>query len=830
VAVAAKAEEGASTEPGGSRAARQFGLILLTAAVYFCAAKFGLNLAFVAEQVTVVWPPTGIALAAAFLLGPGVWPGILLGAFGANATTSAPLAVAAAIAVGNTLEAIIGARILRQLHFHPGLDRVRDVLDLVAGAALISTVVSATVGTTALCAGGLQPWSSYWSLWWVWWLGDAIGDVLVGAPILVWATLTPEQRSHRPLELAILLTATLLVMVILFAALPAVGFAGIPLHYLVFPMVVWAALRHRQAGTTAVVAVASGIAITSTVNDLGPFAMATAHESLIMVQLFMVTVAATGLILAAVVMERDETSAQRARDFAALEVNEETLRLALQAARLGVWDWSIDDRIVHWREASAPIHGLLREAVGETPAQLFGGIAHPDDRAAVASSIRRALDQEGDCAVEFRTRGAAGDERWVALYGKVLGTHEGRPLRMIGTAMDITDRRRLEAELRRRVQELDIADRRKDEFLAMLAHELRNPLATLSANLQALGMTSDRPETFVQIAERQVTHLVALVNDLLDVSRISHGKITLNKEPTFLGEVIERAVELTHSLIDSRGHKLTVSLPATPVGLDVDPMRMAQAIGNLLANAATFSFASGSIELSARESRGAVEVKVRDDGIGIAPDLLPHVFELFVQGDKSLDRAGGGLGIGLTLARHLIEVHGGSVRAFSEGIGKGTEITVRLPTIPLAPATSQATRTFSQAPEAARALRILIVEDNHDTAEALARVIELWGHRVEVTFDGSAALGVAAAFEPEVIVSDLGLPGMDGYQLARGLRRRATGEPTVLVALSGYGRDEDKRRSLEAGFDYHQVKPLDLAWFGALLARVAGSVDIEKTI
>jgi len=327
--------------------ARTAALILATAFVYFAAAKFGLGLAFVAAQVTVVWPATGIALAALLLFGLRVWPGILLGAFVANATTNEPTLVAAAIAVGNTLEAVVGARILRGLEFDPSLRRVRDVLDLVLGAALTSTLISATVGVAALCAGGLQPWANYWSLWWVWWLGDATGDVLIAAPLLVWATPPGALWLHpRRGELAALVALTTGVTAVLFAALPAVGIHGLPLQYLVFPLVVWAALRHGQLGTTAVIAVTAGVAVWSTVNDLGPFALTNPHESLIMLQLFMGALAATGLILAGVVMERDATLAQRADDFAALEVTEERLRLALQAARLAVWDWNIEAGVV----------------------------------------------------------------------------------------------------------------------------------------------------------------------------------------------------------------------------------------------------------------------------------------------------------------------------------------------------------------------------------------------------------------------------------------------------------------------------------------------------
>ena len=277
--------------------------------------------------------------------------------------------------------------------------------------------------------------------------------------------------------------------------------------------------------------------------------------------------------------------------------------------------------------------------------------------------------------------------------------------------------------------------------------------------------------------------------------------------------------------IDSRTHAFTVSLPPEPIRLDADPARLAQVVGNLLSNATKYTPRGGSIWLTAERTGGEVAVRIRDTGIGIAPDFLPHVFDLFVQGDASLDRARGGLGIGLTIVRSLVEMHGGRVEARSAGLGQGSEFVVQLPVAQDAAPERRPARVRQPHASAGNRLRVLIVEDNQDAAESLAMMLELWGHAVETASDGLAALELVARREPDVVLSDLGLPGMDGYELARRLRQRPGLQDAVLVALSGYGREEDKCRALDAGFDHHLVKPPDLDVLAELLGRIAGRPD-----
>ena len=800
-------------------------VVVCTAAIYFVAATLGLRLAFVAEQVTLVWPPTGISLAALLVFGSRAWPGIALGAFLANATHHEPLGTACGIAAGNTLEAVAGAWLLRRVGFDSRLERLKDVLALVVLAALGSTLVSATVGVTSLCVGGVQPWDAFASIWWVWWIGDAMGDLVMAPVLLVWAR-APRTgwRPRRVGEALVLLGGLLAVGLLVFIEPAGARLMRDALPYKVFPFVIWGALRFGQRGAVTVTFVASSLAVLSSVQGWGPFSMGTPHENLVALQFFNAVVAVSALLLGAAIAERDSAEGRGAADYVRLQVSEGRLRLALEGGRMGAWDWDLLSGEIEWSENLEAIHGLPPGSFGGTYAA-FRALVHPDDRDLVNRAISRAAEEGPGYEVEFRTVRPDGSIRWVAAKGRVVRDAAGRVARMIGVGTDVTERKRLADELEQRAAELADADRRKDEFLAMLAHELRNPLAPLSTSLHLLQLDVPGRDGLVQMADRQVRHLARLVDDLLDVSRITQGKITLRREPVLLSAVVEQAVEIIRASIDSRAHAFTVSLPPEPIRLDADPARLAQVVGNLLSNATKYTPRGGSIWLTAERTGGEVAVRIRDTGIGIAPDFLPHVFDLFVQGDASLDRARGGLGIGLTIVRSLVEMHGGRVEARSAGLGQGSEFVVQLPVAQDAAPERRPARVRQPHASAGNRLRVLIVEDNQDAAESLAMMLELWGHAVETASDGLAALELVARREPDVVLSDLGLPGMDGYELARRLRQRPGLQDAVLVALSGYGRDEDKCRALDAGFDHHLVKPPDLDVLAELLGRIAGRPD-----
>jgi signal transduction histidine kinase/ActR/RegA family two-component response regulator len=373
-------------------------------------------------------------------------------------------------------------------------------------------------------------------------------------------------------------------------------------------------------------------------------------------------------------------------------------------------------------------------------------------------------------------------------------------------------------------QALREADRRKDEFLAVLAHELRNPLAPISNSLHLLRMTDDvslAAERIHQIMEQHVDHLIRLVDDLLEVSRITRGRIELRRETVELAAVVRSAVDASRSLIDAAGHQLALTLPAEPVLLDADPVRLAQVISNLLNNAAKYTDRGGQIWLSARvEDRQAV-ISVRDTGVGIPPAMLPHVFEMFAQVDRTLHRAQGGLGIGLALARSLVQMHGGEILVRSGGAGQGSEFVVRLPRL------SEAERKVSLPPpresQFARPLparSIVVVDDERSGALVLGELLVKMGQHVQTAHDAETALAIAEAARPDVIVSDIGMPNVDGYELARRVRQHPLLRGVALVALTGYGQDIDRQRARDAGFDHHLVKPASFEALHALLAAL----------
>lgn len=374
---------------------------------------------------------------------------------------------------------------------------------------------------------------------------------------------------------------------------------------------------------------------------------------------------------------------------------------------------------------------------------------------------------------------------------------------------------------------LKAGDQRKDEFLAMLAHELRNPLAPITHSLELMKRTAGDERLALQARgtiERQVRQLVRLVDDLLDVGRITRGRLELRKERVELAAILEQAVESCRSHIDAAGHALSVSMPSRPLFLEADPVRLIQVLSNLLNNAAKYTERGGRIAITVEPlDDQQVEIGVRDTGAGIAPEMIERVFEMFARADQSLERSQGGLGIGLTLARRLVELHGGALRARSEGAGRGSEFTVRLP---LAPAQSAAASLPEADTSVVAPRRVLVVDDNRDAAASLAALLEAAGNETSIACDGEAAIAATLEFRPEVVMLDIGLPKMNGYDVCRAIRRQPGGRDLLVVALTGWGQAQDRARSLEAGFDAHLVKPADFAHVSRVLAagrRLAAS-------
>lgn len=391
----------------------------------------------------------------------------------------------------------------------------------------------------------------------------------------------------------------------------------------------------------------------------------------------------------------------------------------------------------------------------------------------------------------------------------------------LALADDFVGRAAVALDNARLYQNIQEGDRRKNEFLAMLAHELRNPLAPIRNAVQVLRLIGLKEPTVCQardMIDRQVTHMARLIDDLLDMSRLSRGKILLRKERVDLAQLLRATVDDYRSLLEGNGLKLHASLPSNPVYSHGDPVRLAQVVGNVLHNANKFTDAGGEVTVELRENDSGALICVRDTGIGMDPDMVSRAFDTFSQADSSLERSRGGLGLGLSLVKGLVDLHGGSVRAFSPGLGKGTEVTIRLPidgmVVDEAP---------PPAPTAidASAPRILVIEDSRDTAESMRMLLSLSGYPVEVALSGSDGLDAARRFRPQVVLCDIGLPGgMDGYAVARELRRNAEFATPFLVALTGYGQEEDRRRSREAGFDAHLTKPMDFGELKRLLSTL----------
>ncbi len=409
-----------------------------------------------------------------------------------------------------------------------------------------------------------------------------------------------------------------------------------------------------------------------------------------------------------------------------------------------------------------------------------------------------------------------GTDRWFDVGISRIGGPGSQRVGLLSS--EVTERIRAEERLRRAATELADADQRKTEFLATLAHELRNPLAPLRNGLHVLRLSRDeraRNRTW-ETMDRQLSHMVRLIDDLLDVARLSTGRIELRRRRVALAQVVQTALESSHPAIEQGGHSFELKLPPHPVWLDADPTRMAQIVGNLLSNAAKYTPPHGHIVLEAGVENDRLVLAVRDDGVGIPQESLPTVFRMFTQVSRRDQYSPGGLGIGLALVQALVEMHGGSIEARSEGPGHGSTFTVNLPLPPQFNPTGDGGAAASR--EAATGLNVLVVDDNADAAESLALILQMDGHVARVAHDGLRALELQEQFRPQVVFLDIGMPEMDGYEVARQIRQRYPSPPPVLVALSGWGAKEDQMRALAAGFDHHLTKPADLATVERLLA------------
>jgi PAS domain S-box-containing protein len=970
-----------ASSPGGgatySRLSTLAGMLAL-AAIYFGAAKLGLSMAVSAEQVSAVWPPTGIALAAILIFGYRIWPGIWLGAFLANVTANEPITTACGIALGNTLEAIIGSWLLqRWAAFDNSLERLRDVLRLIVLAAGISTAISATIGVASLCLGGVHPWSSFGSLWSVWWLGDAMGDLVV-APVLL--TMSRASWSlHRAGEASALALGLVAVGLTVFNGRSPSDAAYYSSAYTVFPFVIWAALRFGQRGTAIVTCVASIFAIWGALQGVGPFGSGQIQERLMSLQAFLGVFAMTGLLLAAALAERRRDELRKSVLHAVAQTLAESSTLSdatpgiIQNICTGLaWQvgaiWEVDRDLAVlkcagvWHVGSATFpafEAITRERTFEKgkglPGRVWASgkpawipdvvhdanfprariaeqeglhaafgfpirlgaeihgvieffspqIRQPDEdllrmmttigiqigqfieRRRGDEEVRRSearkrgvLDSALDAIITIDYRGLIvefnpaaekmfGWSRREAI-GKALvdtiipptlkekhrqglihylATGEGpvlnkrlemHGLRADGTEFpveltvtpipfpgppmftgyirDITERKRLENELRAQAEELLTADHRKNEFLATLAHELRNPLAPIRNGLQIWRLRRGDPDVIDQIGEmmeRQLSQMVRLVDDLLDLSRVSRGTIELRKDRIELAKIVQHAVETSRPLIDQAGHRLVIDVPPSAIYVEGDVTRMTQVFSNILNNAAKYTETGGQICLSVQRQSDEAVISIKDNGIGIPAEMIPNVFDMFTQVDRNLERSQGGLGIGLSIVKRLVEMHGGSVEAKSDGHRMGSEFIVRLPMV-LSVVQSQL--EIEEPIRLSSRRRVLVVDDNRDAAVSLAMMLRFLGNESKTAYDGVEALEVAETFRPDLVFLDIGMPRLNGYDTARQIRAQPWGKQVLLVALTGWGHEEDRSKSQDAGFNLHLVKPIEPVALEKLLA------------
>ncbi len=525
-----------------------------------------------------------------------------------------------------------------------------------------------------------------------------------------------------------------------------------------------------------------------------------------------------GEIVAVNVVAEDVT--ERRRVEAALRESEQRFRRLAEALPQIVYTTGPDGRgdwvNSHWYE-------YVGECAGD--ASDWASRLHPEEAQQVLARWEHCVATGTPFRMEHRTRKADGSYGWHLSQAMPVTDEQGAILKWVGAYADISETKRAE-------QALEEARRRKDQFIATLSHELRNPLSPISSCVETMRrIASDTPQLIYvrQVIDRQVKHMARLVDDLLDISRISQGKVDLRNERVELSAILEHGVENVLPLIQARGHELSVSGPPHAVWLSGDAIRLAQVISNLLENAAKYTVENGRIRLCVELEERQVLIRVADNGAGIAPDLLPFVFDMFTQAERGLDRNQGGLGVGLTLVKKLVELHGGTVEARSAGPGQGSEFTVRLPTVASFRKAEQPAAPECAAAGAVSSARILVVDDLVDAAESMAMMLVLEGHEVRTAHDGPAALEVAQAFRPRVLLLDIGLPGMDGYELARRVRSLPGFEDALLIAITGYGQAEDRDRARAAGFDHHLVKPVDASTLYGLLGGTAHTAGLAAT-
>jgi signal transduction histidine kinase/integral membrane sensor domain MASE1/ActR/RegA family two-component response regulator len=832
--------------------------------IYFAAARIGLSLASINANVSPIWPPTGLAIAAVILLGNRVWPAILIGAFLANYLTPVSLPVAAAIAIGNTLEAVTAARFLRRFEFHRAIDRAKDVFVFVV-ASFLCTIVSATIGTLSVYLGGFAAKESLDALWWTWWLGDSVGAVIVAPLILVWSRGSGAWSSKRYIEATIIFVFVAISTIATFSgSQPAIPVRLYPIIRLTVPFFIWAAFRLGQRGITVGSVIVSIFAVWGTTKGLGVFAGRSTNESLILLQMFLGSNAVMFLFLAATVEERRSVAQTMRKGQHLLAANLAVTRILAESPALNIatnriletigtmLNWQVGDMwmpdsdgkslkcLSVWNQQQAPVDSFKQANLEHAflpgiglPGRVWSNLRpvwisdvttdnnFPRGPFARTAGLRSAFAFPILCGERFlgvmeffSTDNREPDDALLTMFSSV-GNQIGQ----------FVERKRAEEEREQLLKrehsarsEAELANRTKDEFLAMVSHELRTPLNAIvgwSAMMRRGSLDKDRERDAIEIIERNAKSQAQLIDDILDVSRIVSGKLRLDLKPTQLHEIVSTAVDSIRPLADAKSIRLKMHLDrdAGPVSGDSD--RLQQIVWNLLSNAVKFTPAEGEIEISLINAGERVEIIVRDTGQGIAPDVLPHIFDRFRQADSSKTRRHGGLGLGLAIVHHLVQLHNGTITAHSDGRDKGSEFRLVIPCIVHAPEVLQgeSQRPLLGPSSQLSRLSILVVDDDADSRNMLEMALRSQGADVATAASVREALATLDRqdWRPALLLSDLGMPEQDGYDLIRLLRARTVedGGQLPAIALTGYAGREEGEKTLKEGYQAHLSKPVD---------------------
>ncbi|MFO0880851.1 MAG: MASE1 domain-containing protein [Gemmataceae bacterium] len=771
------------------------------------------------------WPPAGLFVAALLLSPKHRWPGWIVAGCLAELTCNAlwfhnALPTAFVYCTANALTAWLAAWGILRIAGAPFLlETFEDVVTFVLVGAGVAPMLSATVIAVTDFFLGKHSFATAWTLAY---LGDGAGILVVTPMTIVAARTWCDRATLSPWRA---LEATALILVLLAVGSLAQG-GYLPTVYLTMPPLLWIAVRFQLRGAAAALGLLTLLISAFTLASRGalPGDAALLHDTIVALQTFLTISAVSALLVAAISLQRQQALdrlqtlnndlERRVEErTSSLRESEERLRLFIRhaPASIAMFDRQMRYLVVSRRWVSDfSLQDI--DLMGRSHYEVF-----PDIPEAWKEAHRRGLAGEALASSCDRFDRASGLTHWVKWEILPWWTATGEVGGILIASEDITLARRSETALRE-------ANHRRNEFLATLAHELRNPLAPVRNALQILHLKSP-PTPELQwardVIDRQVQAMTHLIDDLMNLNRISRGQIELRRERLELVKVVQGAVETSRPLIEEMGHSLTVDLPDRPVVVDADLTRLAQVFLNLLNNAAKYTNRAGRLRLRGEVQGSDVVVSVKDNGIGIPPEKLDGIFEMFSQVESAQSRSRGGLGIGLCLVKQLVEMHGGSVSAHSAGLGQGSEFVVRLPIVVEAMAECAA---IAEAPPTSN-LRIVVADDNVDAARSLAMLLKMMGNHVYTFHDGEAAYNGAARHRPQVILCDIGMPKMNGYEVCRRIRREKWGHGMILVAVTGWGQEEDRRESVEAGFDHHLVKPVDPRRLMTLLA----ALDVVKT-